>query len=49
MTYIGLVHICPLLQQHLHHFGMTIVSSHVERGLAIILKGPGEKEGETPT
>ena len=48
--YIGLVHICPLLQQQLRHFGMTLLSSPVERGPAIILKGAREEEkAETST
>ena len=38
MTYTGFVHICPLLQQRIHHFNMTIVSSPLERGVAISLK-----------
>ena len=50
MTYIGSVHICPLLQQQLHHIGMTTLSSPVERGLAFTLMGAGEKkEAEIPT
>ena len=38
MTYICLVHICSLLQQHLHNFGMIAVSRTPERGAAMILK-----------
>ena len=38
-TYIGLVHICPFFHQQLGHFGLTIDSSIVERGVAIILRG----------
>ena len=36
MTYTGLVHICPLLQQNLHHFGVTIASSSEEWNEAIL-------------
>ena len=45
MTYICLVHICPLLQQHLHHFSMTILSSTVQSGLAKSLTGSEEGRG----
>ena len=38
MTYIGFVHVCPLLQQRIHHFNTTPGNSNVERGVAIILK-----------
>ena len=48
-TYSGLVQICALLCQHSHYFGMTIASSRVERGPAILLKGPGEKEADPMT
>ena len=49
MTYNGFVHVCPLIEQQLHHFGMTIPSSTVEMCVATILKCPREKKTETPT
>ena len=44
MTYIYLVHICPILQEQLGHFGMTLFSSIVDRGAAAFLKFKWRKE-----
>ena len=37
-TYVGLVHICPILHKNLYHFGMTISSSLVKSRVAILLR-----------
>jgi hypothetical protein len=38
VTYIGFVHISPLLHQQLHHFDAKTASGLEERGLAITLQ-----------
>jgi hypothetical protein len=50
MTDHWFVRISPLLHQQLRHLGVTLDSSHVERGTAVNLKGPerGEEKKEKP-
>jgi hypothetical protein len=39
MTYLGLVHICPICNQHFHYFDVAMGDSTDERGAAPLLKG----------
>ena len=48
MTYIGVVHFCAILQQHLQHLDVTLGGCEVKRGPANILNSI-EREGRQQT
>ncbi len=49
LTYIGIVHISPLVYQQLRHFSVTVENGVVERGTATVLKEGNEMTHEKRT